>query len=129
MALAMAGDPGLATSVADRLAGNTPPNSYTNRVSLPEIRAAIELKQGNPAQALELLAPTLPYEAGFFDKFLAAYLCGQAFLADHRGHEAAAEFQKIIDHRGTILNSPIGAPAHLGAARSYLLGGAPGELA
>jgi DNA-binding winged helix-turn-helix (wHTH) protein/tetratricopeptide (TPR) repeat protein len=123
VALAVAGDPVLATGVADRLANNMRPSSYVNRMSLPEIRAAIELKRGNPARAVEFLAPATPYEVGFFDRFLAAYLRGEAYLADHRGPEAAAEFQKVIDHRGVVLNSPIGALARLGIARSYVLQG------
>lgn len=48
---------------------------------------------------------------------------GEAYLAAHRGSEAAAEFQKIIEHRGVALNEPIGALAHLGLARAYALQG------
>jgi hypothetical protein len=33
------------------------------------------------------------------------------------------EFQKIIDHRCIVKNSPIGALAHLGLARAYVLQG------
>jgi len=32
---------------------------------------------------------------------------------------AAAEFQKILDHRGIVQNCPMGALAHLGLARAY----------
>ena len=39
------------------------------------------------------------------------------------GHEASAEFQKILDHRGLVLNEAIGALAHLGIARAYVLQG------
>ena len=48
---------------------------------------------------------------------------GEAFLAAHRGKEGAAEFQKILDHRGVLGNEPIGSLAHLGLARSYSLSG------
>ena len=72
-------------------------------------------------RALELLAPVAHYEAGWFDNFLAAYLSGQAYLNAHRGQQAAAEFQKILGHRGVVLNFPIGALAHLGLARAYIL--------
>jgi hypothetical protein len=48
---------------------------------------------------------------------------GEAYLAAHQGGEAAVEFQKILDHCGIVLNSPIGALAHLGVARSYVLVG------
>jgi hypothetical protein len=51
------------------------------------------------------------------------YVRGQAFLAAHQGGEAAAEFQKILDHRGIVVNEPIGALAHLGLARAYLIEG------
>jgi hypothetical protein len=45
-----------------------------------------------------------------------------AHVAAHRGSEAAAEFQKSLDHRGVVLNEPIGALAHLGRARLRLAG-------
>jgi eukaryotic-like serine/threonine-protein kinase len=51
------------------------------------------------------------------------YVRGEAYLAAHRGNEAAAEFQKILDQRGVVFNEPIGALAHLGLARAYLLQG------
>jgi eukaryotic-like serine/threonine-protein kinase len=48
---------------------------------------------------------------------------GEAYLAAHQGSEAAAEFQKILDHRGIVGNEPIGALAHFGLARAYVLQG------
>jgi len=51
-------------------------------------------------------------------------LCvAKAYLAARQGSEAAAEFQKILDHRGLVLNRPIGALAHLGLGRAYVLQG------
>jgi DNA-binding winged helix-turn-helix (wHTH) protein/tetratricopeptide (TPR) repeat protein len=123
VALALAGDSVLAARVADSLASDSPPDGVASRVWLPEIRAAIELKRGSLARAAQLLTPVTPYEAGWSDNFLAAYLLGEAYLAERRGPEAAAEFQKIVDHRGVVLSSPIGALAHLGLARSYALEG------
>jgi hypothetical protein len=41
----------------------------------------------------------------------------------HRGAEAATEFQKILDHRGIVGNSLIGALAHLQIARAFALQG------
>jgi len=58
------------------------------------------------------------------------YIRGTANLAARRGAEAAAEFQKILDHRGIVINEPIGALAHLGLARAYASQagfGAPGS--
>jgi len=48
---------------------------------------------------------------------------GEAYLASHQGREAAVEFQKILGNRGIVLNSPIGALADIGLARSYALQG------
>jgi eukaryotic-like serine/threonine-protein kinase len=44
-------------------------------------------------------------------------------LAAHNGTAAAVEFQKFLDHRGIVLNFPLGALAHLGLARAYALSG------
>ena len=51
------------------------------------------------------------------------YIRGEAYLAAHQGREAAAEFQKILDHRGIVLNEPIGALAHLQLGRAYVMSG------
>jgi eukaryotic-like serine/threonine-protein kinase len=51
------------------------------------------------------------------------YVRGESYLAAHQGSEAAAEFQKILDHRGIVLNEPIGALAHLQIGRAYALQG------
>jgi hypothetical protein len=123
LAMALAGDTDSATKLADGLASHAPIGGYANKVRLPEMRAAIELKRGNPMRAVELLAPVATYEAGWFDRYIAAYLRGQAYLEANRSQEAAAEFQKILDHRGVVLNVHIGALAHLGLARAYVLQG------
>jgi hypothetical protein len=48
---------------------------------------------------------------------------GEAYLVAHQGSEAAAEFPKILDHRGIVLNSPIGALARLQIGRAYAMQG------
>jgi hypothetical protein len=52
---------------------------------------------------------------------------GEAYRAAHQGREAAVEFQKILDHRGVVVNEPIGALAYLGLARAYVLQGYTGK--
>ena len=42
-------------------------------------------------------------------------------MAARQGTEAAAEFQKILDHRGLVINDPIGALARLHLARAFVL--------
>ena len=123
MALALVGDASQADKIAVKWAGRATQGGYFNGILIPELRAAIELKQGNAMRAVELLAPVKRYEAGWIDKYMAAYLRGQAYLAARRGADAAPEFQKILDHRGVVLNSLIGALAHVGLARAYVLQG------
>ena len=73
----------------------------------------------------------LPYDlampgTAFFAKFgglYPAYVRGQAYLQAGRGREAAAEFQKVLDHRGIVLADPIGALAHLQLGRAYFVSG------
>jgi hypothetical protein len=48
---------------------------------------------------------------------------GQAQLQANNGTLAAAEFQKIIDHRGWDVLSPLWPLAHLGLARAAALQG------
>jgi hypothetical protein len=48
---------------------------------------------------------------------------GQAFLRASQGADAAAQFQKIIDSRGLVVNDPIGVLASLGLARAYMVSG------
>ena len=87
----------------------------------PPIRAALELQHGNAAQAIEQLKPASRYEAaaGFWPQ----YLRGLAYLKLNRSAESAAEFQKILDHRGEDLLSPLYPLAHLGVARALALSG------
>lgn len=122
-ALMLSSDPAAATKMVDLLESKSPPDGYMYKVRIPLIRGSIELKRGNTARALELFAPSVPSESGWFDLYLPAYLRGEAYLRAHRGQEAATEFQKIISHRGIVLNTEIGAVAHVGLARSYAIQG------
>ena len=97
---------------------------------LPAVRAKLALLRSSPQQALEILRAAAPYELGLpalgfynWPNMYPVYVRGEAYLAAHEGREAAAEFQKILDHRGIVLNEPIGALAHLGLGRAYAMQG------
>jgi hypothetical protein len=49
------------------------------------------------------------------------YIRGEAYLAARQGTQAAAEFQKVLDHKGIVWNCWTGALAHLGVARANAL--------
>jgi eukaryotic-like serine/threonine-protein kinase len=94
---------------------------------IPVIRASVEINRGNPSRAIEILQPVTPYELaspvtwpGLGGPLYPAYLRGASFLLLHRGTDAAAEYQKLVDHRGFMLACPLGALARLGMARALL---------
>jgi hypothetical protein len=97
---------------------------------LPTLHAKLALMHSNPQQALNDLELAAPYElglpaGGFYNwpNMYPVYVRGEAYLAAHQGNEAAAEFQKILDHRGIVLNEPIGALAHLQLGRAHAMQG------
>ena len=102
-ALVLASDAAQAGKMVDSIESQNPPDGYVYKVRVPELRGAIELKRGNPTRALELLAPDSDFtmRAGLIC-IMFAYVRGEAYLLEHRGQEAAAEFQKIVDHRGIV---------------------------
>ena len=132
LALAMCGD----AAQAEKLAGETsklfPNGTLWNAVQLPAIRAAIALKRDQPAKAVELLASASPYERAYPE---AVYLRGLAYLGLHEGAKAAAEFEKILDHKGANWGSAWQHPywgqfyslSYLGLARASALAGDPAK--
>ncbi|HXY03540.1 MAG TPA: tetratricopeptide repeat protein, partial [Terriglobales bacterium] len=128
LALARVGDARNADVDAEKLAKSNPTNTRLNYYWLTTIRAAIELGHKNPAKAIELLQPAGAYELAYSEPFqfgtlYPVYVRGEAYLALHQGSQAAAEYQKILYHRGIVLNCPTGALARLGLARAYAMQG------
>ena len=130
LASARIGDTQQAQKIADDIARRFPLNTMINRYWLPTIYASIEMSRNHPAKALELLQTTSQYELGTpLPQFQVGgslnpvYVRGQAYLSLRQGEPAAAEFQKILDHRGITVNSPLGALARLQLGRAYVLEG------
>jgi eukaryotic-like serine/threonine-protein kinase len=129
MALAMAGDSRRAQTIADDLNNEFPEATTVQFNYLPTIRAKLLLNHGDARRAVEVLQKSSPYELGesgfaaFSPVLYPVYVRGQAYLVGHQGTEAAADFQRILDHRGVVLNQPIGALAHLQIGRAYTLSG------
>jgi DNA-binding winged helix-turn-helix (wHTH) protein/tetratricopeptide (TPR) repeat protein len=128
LALAYAGSDKRAQSMTDDLFKRFPEDTIVQSVYVPILRAKIAASRGNSSEAVEDLRAAAPYERGQGGRMYPAYVRGEAYLLAGQGSEAAAEFQKILDHRGVVLNDPMGALAHLGLARAYALeaGSAPG---
>ena len=101
---AIRGDVQRASAIADDLTKHAPSATYVNKVWVPLIRAEIEISQGNPAQAIEQLQSAAPYEFGWKAGLWPNYVRGRAYLKAQRGKEAAAEFEHILEHRGSCFN-------------------------
>ena len=134
LASAYAGDDKRAQELADDLGQRFPEATVVQFNYLPTLRAKLAVSQGNAFEALETLRAALPYELGRttystygWTALYPVYVRGEAYLAAHQGKEAAAEFQKVLDHRGIVLNGPIGALARLQLGRAYTLQGDTAE--
>ncbi len=130
LALAYAGDEGRAQALTHDLGKRFPENTIWQFSYLPTLRAKLAVSRANASEALESLRATAPYELGQMTAFAypwtalyPVYVRGEAYLAAHQGIEAAAEFQKILDHRWIVVIEPIGALAHLQIGRAYAMQG------
>ena len=128
LTLARVGETARAKAIVEELEKSYPSETVLKVYWLPTIKAAIELNANNPTQALVFLEAAAPYELGKPPQFqlgtlYPAYIRGLAQLMAHNGSAAATEFQRIIDHRGIVLNFPLGALAHLQLGRAYAMSG------
>jgi DNA-binding winged helix-turn-helix (wHTH) protein/tetratricopeptide (TPR) repeat protein len=130
MTFVYAGDVARAQALTEDLGKRFPEDTIVQFNFLPTLRAKLAVKRGNTSEAIENLRAAAPYELGAsasstyaWNALYPAFVRGEAHLSAHQGKEAAAEFQKILDHRGVVLYEPIGALARLGLARARALQG------
>jgi serine/threonine protein kinase/Tfp pilus assembly protein PilF len=131
LALSVAGDAARAQKLADELAARFPEDTIVQFNYLPTIRGQLALGRNDSSKAVETLQTAAPYELGSlaltdnfnFISLYPVYVRGEAYLVAHQGSVAAAEFQKILDHHGIIVNEPIGALAHLQLGRANAMQG------
>jgi tetratricopeptide (TPR) repeat protein len=127
LAFAMVRDEARAESLAQDLNKRFPLNTQMQSLWLTVIQAQLALNRKNPTQAISDLEAAAPIEFGaipFVNNgscLYHTYIRGEAYLAARQGKEAAAEFQKILDHSGIVWNCWTGALAHLGVARANAL--------
>jgi eukaryotic-like serine/threonine-protein kinase len=133
-ALALLRDSAQAHKIAAELERRYPGDTSVQFSYLPALRALEALNQDDPANALEMTQASAPYElavpgtayftgASFFGALYPVYVRGLAYSRLGRPSEAAAEFQKILDHLGLTLNDPIGPMARLQLARALSASG------
>jgi DNA-binding winged helix-turn-helix (wHTH) protein/tetratricopeptide (TPR) repeat protein len=128
LAFARLGDTAQATKLISVLEKEFPVHTQLQKYWLPTTQAALALRANNPAEALRLLAPvaSMDFALSFpldYSTMYPTYLRGLAYLQTHQGPEAAAQFQKILDHPGAVINFPLASLSQLGLARATALAG------
>jgi eukaryotic-like serine/threonine-protein kinase len=130
LSTALAGDAVRAEALAADLAKRFPEDTSVKFNYLPVIRAVL-LLPNSPQRAIDVLETAAPYDMGrphstffcYYGALYPVYFRGEAYLAAHQGAAAAAEFRKILDHRGIVIDDLIGALAHLQLGRALALSG------
>ena len=129
LVLAKSGDAARANGLTRELENKNPLNTLIKSYWLPTVKASLEVRAGNPQTALSLLQIAAPYElaqtsnVSNVSNMYPAYIRGQAYLLAHNGGAAAAEFKKLLDHRGIVQNSILGALSLLQLARAEVMMG------
>jgi tetratricopeptide (TPR) repeat protein len=124
--LAQTGDGARSQKIAEELVRQRPTNTLLNKVWVPLSQAYTDLQHNQPAQALAHLEVAVPYEFGTGPgaaTYTINYLRGDAYLRLKDGAKAAAEYQKILDHRGIDPTNATYDLSHLGLGRALALQG------
>jgi eukaryotic-like serine/threonine-protein kinase len=121
LVLALCGEQDRAAQLADALQARRPFDTRITKIWLPSIRAAVALERGHPAQAIELLRVTAPYEGA--TEPWPVYVRGLALLRAGAGGEARAEFERILGNPGWSFWMPFTPVSHLGRARAAAMTG------
>jgi Tfp pilus assembly protein PilF len=117
------------TKRVDDLSRRFPEDTVVQFNYLPTVNAVLQINAGNPAKAIQILEAARPYELGSPSNISMSlsmypvYVRGLAYLSAKQGPQAAAEFQKLLAHRGIVQTEAIGSLAQLGLARAYALQG------
>jgi eukaryotic-like serine/threonine-protein kinase len=130
-ALALSGDLRQSRALAEDLAREFPEDTFVQGMYLPTLRALFALATPDPAAAIQALQIASRYDlalggAGFIGHFgglYPIYVRGLAYLAARQPAEAAAEFQRIVDHRSIVLVDPMDAMARLQLGRALAVSG------
>jgi tetratricopeptide (TPR) repeat protein len=121
MTLGMTGDSARAQTLHDDISKRFPEDTILQNILLPSLQGMIEYGRGDFAKTVDAFQPVMPFELSSAANLDPAYIRGMAYLKLNKGAEAAAEFQKLIDHRGVVGTSITGPLAHLGLARARVL--------
>jgi eukaryotic-like serine/threonine-protein kinase len=126
LALARSGKTAEAGRLADQISAERPEDTLVQHYFIPTIRAAIKLRQHDPAAAIDLLRGAAKHDLAFtvsFNYLYPAYIRGLAYLELRDGRSAAAQFQKQIDNPGFGVRHVTGPLAWLQLGRAQKMVG------
>ncbi|MGA8305033.1 MAG: hypothetical protein WB723_05110, partial [Candidatus Acidiferrales bacterium] len=129
MAYAAGSDASKAQMLVDDSKKRFPEDTLAQFIEIPTIEGQIALDHRDSSKALEILQSSSRYELGQIGAggatpaLYPVWVRAEAYRIAGQGAEAVREYQRILDHRGAVINGIIGALAHIGLARAYALQG------
>jgi len=124
-AMLLVGDDAPAEAITKELDQTFTEDTFVRFMCLPELRAMEALRRNDFTAAKALLESSRDYDLavpgsgfGYFGNLYSVYVRGRAYLAAGQYSEAAAEFQKILDHPGIVFADPVGIAARLELAKA-----------
>jgi eukaryotic-like serine/threonine-protein kinase len=123
IALGMTGDIARAERIVDDLGRRFPDDTLLHQMNIPVVQALVAMNHKTPDKAIDALQASVPYEFGSVPGLFPIYIRGESYLLAKRGAEAAAEFQKMVDHRGIAPTVPEHSLAKLFLGRAYVITG------
>ncbi|MGE0704008.1 MAG: hypothetical protein AB7P22_08740, partial [Vicinamibacterales bacterium] len=131
LALGLAGRVDRVEGLGNDLEQRFPEDTFVMFTYAPVLRGLAALKRGMAESGVARLQVALRYELAAnginFNNYggglYSAYVRGEALTAVRRHTEAAAEFQKVLDHPGIVGTDPIGVLAYLQLGRALVASG------
>ena len=123
---AVLGDTVRSSSLLESAEREAPDNVFIKTMIAVEVHAMQQLAKGQASDAVSTLEALRSYEFGTGPRAVGAtpvFVRGLAYLKLHDGNKAAAEFQRILDHRGAVswgIEYPL---AQLNLGRAYAMQG------
>ena len=126
LAFAAAGDVQRSASLVAGLQHDVPENRFIQAAVIGETQALEQLQKDQLSQAIAALEPLRAYEFGIGQHSVGVtpvFLRGLVYLKMRDGSKAAAEFKRLLDHKGAASWSMEYPLARLNLARAYALQG------
>ena len=122
LAFALIGDSAQSQKLITQLEKDYPADTTVKYSVIPAVQALNLLKRNKAAEAITALEAGRKYELGHpvsHGTYWVMYTRGLAYLQLRDGNKSAAEFQKVLDHRGLNAMSVLIPLSQLGIGRAY----------